>query len=146
MADGKLTRLVREVASRGEPMMESANRGPYPGEPGEGRPQDTPDSSVPGPMEDAWKPFRPLRHAGGIPVPGEEGSRPEGSKVGCYLFSCLCRAEDGSLYHTVFPGLLNPALEDRPILWGLTPLHDILGAAAWRHLPPPHAGPSGNPA
>jgi hypothetical protein len=63
--------------------------------------------------------------------------RPRGDGVSCYLFSCECLGDNGKLYPKVFPGLLNPARESRPILSGLTALHTIVRIVAWRDLPGP---------
>jgi hypothetical protein len=63
--------------------------------------------------------------------------RPSGDTVFCYLFSCECLGDDGRLYPKVFPGLLNPSRESRPILSGLTALHTIVRIVAWRDLSAP---------
>ena len=91
-----------------------------------------------GPKVETWQPFHEFKWQNGKQVPNGPGTRPEGDMVGCYLFSCRCRNEKGGVYYVTFPGLLNPRLESKPILWGLTPLHDIEAVEAWRDLPEPH--------
>lgn len=63
--------------------------------------------------------------------------RPVG-KIRLLLFSVECLdTETDNLYMHVFPGLINPETDAKPILWGLTGFHTIISIVAWSEMPDP---------